>query len=55
MHLGDDFVDIVQGPLLDPRLDLLVDSKLEHLGDQGGGSDDTSSELDVVPAAETIS
>jgi hypothetical protein len=55
MHLGDDFVDIVQGPLLDPRLDLLVDSKLEHLGDQGGGSDDTSSELDVVPAAKTMS
>ena len=54
MHLGNDFVDIVQRPLLDPRLDLLVDGELEHLGDQGGGSDDASSELDVVPAAKTM-
>jgi hypothetical protein len=34
VHERDDLVDLVHRSLLNPRLDLVLDGEVEHLGDQ---------------------
>lgn len=48
LYIDNSLVCILHGTLLNPGLDLLVDSKLEHLGDILGGSDGATADLETA-------
>lgn len=45
VHERDDLVDLVHRSLLNPRLDLVLDGEVQHLGDQRRGALMTSGEI----------
>lgn len=47
-HIYNCIVGILERPLLHPRLDLLVDSKLQHVLDLGRRADGAATDLDAV-------
>jgi hypothetical protein len=47
VHVDNSGVSVLHGPLLNPRLDILLRSDLEHVGDLLGRRDARSTEGDV--------
>lgn len=48
LHIHNSLVSVLHGSLLDPRLDVLLNSKLKHLLDIGGRSDKAAAELELT-------
>jgi hypothetical protein len=47
LHPDERLVDLSERPLLDPALDLMLRSNLEHLADIVRGSDEASGDVEV--------
>jgi hypothetical protein len=48
LEVNDSVVGIGHGPLVDPGVDFLVGSELQHLPDLGGGTDEGATDLDLL-------
>lgn len=48
LHIHNGLVSVLHGSLLNPRLDVLLNSKLKHLLDIGGRSDKAAAELEAT-------
>ena len=48
LEVDDSVVGIGHGPLVDPGVDFLVGSELQHLPDLGGGTDEGATDLDLL-------
>jgi hypothetical protein len=47
-HVDDGLVGVLERPLLDPGLDLLLGSEVQHVLDLSGGADTATADLDTV-------
>jgi hypothetical protein len=48
LHVDESLVDLVERPLLDPRLDVVLGSDLEHLTDDVGRANEAAGQVDVL-------
>jgi hypothetical protein len=48
LEVDDSLVGLLHGPLVDPGVDVLVSSKLQHLPDLSRGTDEAATDLDLL-------